>query len=96
LPDVTVRITSVSKACAGGGKSRGCSSATDVGDGAIALLGMRALMRDLVAPPPKLRVELLNVAERARRKERVPQVLNLALDFPVLIPRSGVYGRGAK
>lgn len=44
----------------------------DVGDGPIALLRMRALMRDLVAPALKLRVQIIDVDKRARRKEGVP------------------------
>ena len=56
-----------------------------VGDGPIALLGMGTLMRDLVAPAPKLRVQIVDIDKRARRKEGVAQVLDLALDLPLLI-----------
>ena len=53
-----------------------------VGHGPIALLGMRTAMRDVVAPPPKLRVQIRDIDKRARGKEGVAQVLDLALDFP--------------
>jgi hypothetical protein len=52
-----------------------------VGDGPIALLGMRTLVRALVAPAPKLRIQVLDIEKRARRKEGVSQVLDLALDL---------------
>ena len=68
----------------------------DVGDGPIALLGMRALMRDVVAPAPKLRVQIVDIDKRARRKEGVAQVLNLALDFPLLIGRAPAYTAAAR
>jgi hypothetical protein len=35
----------------------------DLRDGLIALLGMGALVRHLVAPPPKLRIEVVHVAK---------------------------------
>ena len=58
---------------------------------------MRALMRDLVAPAPKLRVQIVDIGEGPRRKEGVAEVVNLALDLALLIgPRPGVHGRGAK
>ena len=53
----------------------------DLRDGVIALLGMGPLVRDLVAPPPKLRIEVVDVAKGPRGEEGVPQILNLALDF---------------
>lgn len=56
-----------------------------VGDGPIALLGMRTLVRDLVAPAPKLRIQVVDIGKRARRKEGVPQVLDLSLDLPLLV-----------
>jgi hypothetical protein len=42
-----------------------------VGDGPMALFGMRPLMRDLVTPAPKLGVQILEIGKRARRKEGV-------------------------
>ena len=45
-----------------------------VGDGPLPLLGMRALVRDLVAPAAKLGVQIVDVDKRARRKEGVPEV----------------------
>ena len=70
----------------------------DLRDGLIALLGMRPLMRHVVAPLPKLRVEVVDVAKGAGGEEGVPQVLNLPLDFPFLVPAAGGAGagRGAK
>ncbi|HZS60748.1 MAG TPA: hypothetical protein VFA43_15845 [Gemmatimonadaceae bacterium] len=41
----------------------------DLGDRAIAVLRMRTLMRDLVPPPPKLRIEIVDIGKRARSKE---------------------------
>jgi len=66
----------------------------DLRDGVIALLGMRPLVRDLVAPPPKLRIEVVDVAKGAGGEEGVPQVLNLALDFAFLVPAAGRTGAG--
>jgi hypothetical protein len=54
-------------------------------DRTVALLGMRALMCDGVAPAPKLRVQILDIDKRARRKEGMPEVLDLALDLPLLV-----------
>ena len=69
----------------------------DVGDGPIALLGMRALMRDLVAPAPKLRVQIVDVDKRARGKEGVAEVVESGARLsPFHSPRPGVHGRGAK
>ena len=42
-------------------------------------------MRDLVAPAPKLCVQIVDIDKRTRRKEGMAQVLNLALDFPLLV-----------
>src|SRR5437879_9875429 len=50
---------------------------------------MRAAMRDLVAPAPKLRVEIVDVREGTRGKEGVPQILNLPLDLPFLVRAAG-------
>jgi hypothetical protein len=61
----------------------------DLGDGPIALVGMRALMRDRVAPVPKLRIQIVDIDKRARGEEGVSEVLNLALDLPLLIPATG-------
>ena len=68
----------------------------DLRDGLIGVLGMAALMRDLVAPAPKLRVQIVDIAKRPRGKERVPEVLNLALDFPFLIAAAGGTGPHGK
>src|SRR5262249_51783877 len=68
----------------------------ELGDGVIGVLGMAALMRDLVAPAPKLRVQIVDIAKRPRGKERVPEVLNLALDFPLLIAPARRTGSGGK
>jgi hypothetical protein len=38
----------------------------DLGDRAIALLGMRAPMGDLVAPAAKLRIQIVDVAKRRK------------------------------
>jgi hypothetical protein len=46
---------------------------------------MRPLMPNLVAPPPKLGVQIVDVDKRARCKKGVPQVLDLSLDFPFLV-----------
>jgi hypothetical protein len=58
----------------------------DVGDRAVALVRMRTLMRDIVPPAPKLGVQIVDIDKRARRKEGVTQILNLSLDFPLLVP----------
>ena len=60
-------------------------AAKTCGDGLIALLGMRALMRDVVAPAPKLRVQIVDIGKRPRGKERIAQVVDLALDLALLI-----------
>ena len=46
----------------------------DLGDGLIAQLGMRTLMRDLVAPAPKLGVQIVDVGKGPRGKEGVAEV----------------------
>ncbi len=58
----------------------------DLRDGLIARLGMRPLMGDLVAPAPKLGVQVVDIGKRPRGKEGVAEVLNLSLDFAFLIP----------
>ena len=68
----------------------------DLSDRAIALLGMRALMGDLVAPAPKLRIQIVDVDKRPRGKEGVSEVLDLALDLPFLIPPARRTGAGRK
>ena len=67
-----------------------------VADRSVPVLGMAPLMGDVVPPAAKLRVEVVEVAKGPGRKERVPEVLDLALDFPFSLPRAGVQGRGAK
>jgi hypothetical protein len=47
---------------------------------------MRTLMRDVVPPALELGVEILDIDKRARRKEGVTQILDLSLDFPLLVP----------
>ena len=42
---------------------------------------MRTLMGDVIPPALELRVEIVDVAKGPRRKERVAQVADLALDF---------------
>ena len=61
----------------------------DLGDGLIALVGMWALMRDIVAPAAKLRVQVVDIGKRPRRKERITEVLNLVLDLAFFIGSSG-------
>jgi len=54
-------------------------------DRLIAMLGMRPLMNDLVAPAPKLGVQIVDIGKRPRGKERVAEVLDLPFDFSLLI-----------
>ena len=65
-----------------------------VGDRPVALLGMAPLMGDVVPPAAKLGVEVVEVTKRPGRKERVAEVLDLALDFPLLIAPSRRTGPG--
>lgn len=51
----------------------------DLRDGLITLLGMGTLMRNLLAPATKLRVQIIDIRKRPRGKERVAEVLNLSL-----------------
>src|SRR5207249_917194 len=51
----------------------------------VALSRHGAGVSDLVAPATKLRVQILNVAKRARREKRRPKVLNLSFDSSFLI-----------
>src|SRR5258705_2229721 len=56
---------------------------------------MRALMSDVVTPPAKLCVQIVDVRERPCRKEGLAEVVNLALDLPLLIgPVRGAGPRG--
>ena len=57
----------------------------DLRDGLVALLGVRALMGDLVPPALKLRIEIVHIAKRPGGEEGVPQIADLALDFALLI-----------
>src|SRR5439155_8459430 len=57
----------------------------DLGDRLIARLGMRTLMRNLVAPAAKLCVQVVDIGEGPCRKERVAKILNLPLDLSLLI-----------
>ena len=57
----------------------------DLRDRLVAVLGMRTLMRDLVPPALKLRVEIVDIAKRPRREEGIPEVPDLALDLALLI-----------
>ena len=61
----------------------------DLRDGVIALLGMGSLVCHLITPPPKLRIEVIDVAKGSGGEEGVPQVLNLALDFAFFVPAAG-------
>jgi hypothetical protein len=54
----------------------------DLGYRLVPLVRMAALMRDGVAPLHELRAEIVEIAERPRGEEGMPQVLNLALDLP--------------
>jgi len=53
----------------------------DLRDRLVALLGMQALMGDLVPPALKLRIEIVHVAKGPGGEEGVPQIADLALDF---------------
>jgi len=66
----------------------------DLGDGPIALLGMQALMRNVVTPAPKLRIQIVHIDKHAGGEERVPEVVDLPLDLPFLIPAAGRAGPG--
>ena len=67
-----------------------------VADRSVPVLGMAPLMGDVVPPAAKLRVEVVEVAKGPGRKERVPEVLDLALDFPLLIAAGRRTGPGRK
>ncbi len=66
----------------------------DLRHGLVALVGMAPLMRDGVAPLGKLRVQVVKVAERPRGKEGVAQVLDLPLDFALLMGARSSRGSG--
>ena len=78
------------------GKQPGLFLRQHVGDRPVRLIGMAPLMRDLVPPPAKLGVEIVEVAKRPGRKERVAEVLDLALDFSLLIAAGRRTGPGRK
>jgi len=46
---------------------------------------MRALMRDVVAPAAKLGIQVNQYRQRPRGKERIAEVLNLALDLAFFV-----------
>ena len=56
----------------------------DVGDGTVRLVGVASAVGDVVAPASELGVEVVEVAEGAGGEEGVPEVLDLAFDFPLL------------
>ena len=85
LPEVTARITSVAKGCAGKRQEPRVFLGEDVRDGEIRLLGMPALMGDLVAPAAKLGIQVVDIGKGARRKEAMAEVLDLAFDFSLLV-----------
>ena len=58
----------------------------DLGHRLVGLLGMETLMRDVVPPALELRVEVVDIAKGPGGEERVTEVADLALDFPLLIP----------
>jgi hypothetical protein len=66
------------------------------GDRLVAPIGMPALMRDGVAPGAELRVQIVEVLERARGEEGVPEVWIWRSTFPFSFARAGAQGRGAK
>jgi hypothetical protein len=47
---------------------------------------MGTLLRDVVAPAPKLRIQIVDIDKRASSEEGVADVLDLSLDLPLLIP----------
>ena len=53
-------------------------------------------MRDLVAPAAKLRVQIVDIGKGPRGKERMAEVLNLALDLALLIAAPGRTGPRGK
>jgi hypothetical protein len=61
----------------------------------VALLGMETLMGDVVPPALELCIEVVDITKGPGGKERVTEVADLALDFPLLIPaRRGTGPRG--
>ena len=66
----------------------------EVGDRTVALFGVAPLVGDLVPPPAKLGVEVVEVAQRPGGKEGVAEVLDLALDLPLLVPARRRAGPG--
>ena len=53
---------------------------------------MGTLMRNLLAPATKLRIQVVDIRKRPRGKERIAEVLNLALDFSLFIAPAGGTG----
>ena len=78
LLETTGRITSVSNGWAGQRQQPGLLLREDLRDGLIARLGMRALMGDLIPPPAKLRVEVVDIAKGPGSKEGFFTVLSTA------------------
>ena len=66
----------------------------DVGDGTVRLVGVASAVGDVVAPASELGVEVVEVAEGAGGEEGVPEVLDLAFDFPLLVSASRGAGLG--
>jgi len=64
----------------------------NLGDGTIAIVGPRPLMRNLVAPLQSLAVALLQSGERARRPERIAHIANRPLHAPFLVTRAHLAG----
>ena len=84
------------KGVRGQGEQPGLFLRQHVGNRPVPLLGMAPLMRDVVPPAAKLGVEVVEVAKRPGRKERVAEVLDLALDFPLLIAAGRRTGAGCE
>ena len=78
----------------GQGQEAGLLLDPDVGDGAVGLVGVTSLVGDEVAPAPELGVDVVEVAEGAGGEEGVTEVLDLALDFSLLVPASRSAGAG--
>ena len=82
------------KGVRGQGEQPGLFFRQHVGDRPVSLLGMAPLMRDVVPPAAKLGVEVVEVAKRPGGEEGVAEILDLALDFPLLIPARRRTGPG--
>jgi hypothetical protein len=68
----------------------------DLGHRAVALLGMRALVRVRVAPVAKLRIKIVDIPKRPCGEEGIAEIENLPLDFALLVPASGRAGAGGE